>query len=423
MTYRWVASQYGTTWWHSHFGIQAYEGVYGGIIIHGPSSASYDTDAGLLMLQDWSHATVNSQFDAAQDGNQGGPITMDNGLINGQNTWGPDGSSSQVGKRFELKASSGKMYRIRIVNAAMQATFKFMIDGHSFTVIANDLVPIKPYKTKILTVNIGQRYDIVIHADQPEGAYWIRSDNQASCAKMIQSTDVKGILRYEGAVVGHPTTTGYNYTSDCLDEPAASLVPFVPLNPTRKDLELSTTVAIQKNELNLYRWYLDGVTFQSDWSNPTLLTFSNNKTVLNNRDLLNIEVSHPGDWIYVVIHGPAAVVHPIHLHGHDIFILASGPGSYSSSIPLNISNPPRRDVALLPAAGYLVIAFEVDNPGVWLLHCHIGWHVSMGFALQIIEQKDKIAGTLKDSCKLQETCRTWKEFQDVRHISSEDSGL
>lgn len=44
----------------------------------------------------------------------------------------------------------------------------------------------------------------------------------------------------------------------------------------------------------------------------------------------------------------------------------------------NFVNPPRRDVVLLPAGGYIAIAFKPDNPGVWLLHCHIAWHASAG---------------------------------------------
>lgn len=59
----------------------------------------------------------------------------------------------------------------------------------------------------------------------------------------------------------------------------------------------------------------------------------------------------------------------IHLHGHDFFVLAQGTGSYDADTAvLNTSNPPRRDTALLPPSGYMVIAFETDNPGVWLMH-------------------------------------------------------
>lgn len=67
--------------------------------------------------------------------------------------------------------------------------------------------------------------------------------------------------------------------------------------------------------------------------------------------------------------------HPIHLHGHDFAILAQSQAPYdvnTSISTFNFNNPPRRDVALLPIKGYLAIAFRPDNPGVWLLHCHIG---------------------------------------------------
>lgn len=65
---------------------------------------------------------------------------------------------------------------------------------------------------------------------------------------------------------------------------------------------------------------------------------------------------------------------PIHLHGHDFFVLASGSGTYlDSDAVLQTENPPRRDVQMLPAAGYLVIAWQADNPGVWLAHCQYVW--------------------------------------------------
>lgn len=78
------------------------------------------------------------------------------------------------------------------------------------------------------------------------------------------------------------------------------------------------------------------------------------------------------------------VTHPIHLHGHDFAILAQNTTAYdpvNTPATFNFKNPPRRDVALLPGNGYLAIAFKPDNPGVWLLHCHIAWHSSSGMTV------------------------------------------
>ena len=77
-----------------------------------------------------------------------------------------------------------------------------------------------------------------------------------------------------------------------------------------------------------------------------------------------------------------------------------------------------------PTGGYLVVAFETDNPGAWLMHCHIGWHVSMGFALQIIEGDIKtISDTVTDSCQLDDTCITWNKYATANGIEVDDSGV
>lgn len=55
VTYNWRATQYGSTWYHSHFALQAWQGVFGGVVINGPATANYDEDLGMLFLNDWDH--------------------------------------------------------------------------------------------------------------------------------------------------------------------------------------------------------------------------------------------------------------------------------------------------------------------------------------------------------------------------------
>ena len=52
---------------------------------------------------------------------------------------------------------------------------------------------------------------------------------------------------------------------------------------------------------------------------------------------------------------------------------------------------------MLPANGYLWIEFQVDNPGAWLMYCHIAWHASSGIALQFIEQPNKISAMMEEA--------------------------
>lgn len=129
------------------------------------------------------------------------------------------------------------------------------------------------------------------------------------------------------------------------------------------------------------------------------------------------------EWAYVVISTALAVPHPIHLHGFDFFILASGTGTYSSdNVTLSLDNPPRRDTALLPASGYLVLAFKTNNPGAWLMHCHIGWHTSEGFAMQWIVMEDEI-NSLIDYDILSDTCAAWDSYSTTNSILDDDSGV
>ncbi|KAI7294068.1 hypothetical protein KC315_g19200, partial [Hortaea werneckii] len=195
MTYRFKASSYGTSWYHSHFAIQTYEGVYGPMIINGPSSSDdvYESEQ-MITLQDWSHVPVDAMYDAAQTvgpAPEHGPRTLDTGLINGMNVWGNEGDADVVGKRFEMSVVRGKTYKLRLVNSAIQSTFAFYIDSHKMKVIANDFVPIVPYETDVLFINIGQRYEVLVTFDQEIDDYWMRSDNQQSCASLVKPYNIK----------------------------------------------------------------------------------------------------------------------------------------------------------------------------------------------------------------------------------------
>lgn len=150
MTYRWRATQYGSSWYHSHIGLQAWEGVFGAILINGPATANYDVDKGTILLSDWTHETVDALYSRALTQ---GPPQLDTGLINGTNTW--NNSGTIVGHRFNTSFTSGESYRLRLINGGIDTHFKFSIDNHTMTVIAADFVPITPYDTTVLDIAMG----------------------------------------------------------------------------------------------------------------------------------------------------------------------------------------------------------------------------------------------------------------------------
>lgn len=78
----------------------------------------------------------------------------------------------------------------------------------------------------------------------------------------------------------------------------------------------------------------------------------------------------------------------------------------------------------MPGAGFVVGAFKAENPGAWLMHCHIGWHSAMGFAAQVVELVDQIPQTWDDGgCELKDMCAAWSAWADARGLVAGDSGV
>ncbi|ORY63280.1 laccase [Pseudomassariella vexata] len=412
-TYTWRAVQYGTGWYHSHFYVQAWDGVFGGIIVNGPATANYDVDLGHIFLNDWYHSTADELVLKAATG---GPPTADNGLINGTNTY-----NDTMGSRFETTFEAGTRYRIRLVNAAADSHFRFMIDNHTLEVISTDFVPIVPYTTDQVSIGMGQRYDVIVTAkDITSGNFWLRAIPQESCSETDAVDNVKGIVRY-GNSTADPTTSAYSYSDSCLDEASSNLVPYLVIDaPDTSSFDDNSEIGVQVTE-NALLWTVNATSFHTEWDYPTLLQVAEGNDTWATKQHV-IELPDADKWVYMIIHSPFAQDHPMHLHGHDFWVLASGYGNFDSNQTrsLQLVNSPRRDVAMMPASGYLVVALQTNNPGAWLMHCHIAWHTSEGFAVQLLERESEMT---YDYDTLSSTCANWNSYVAAENVGQYDSGV
>ena len=198
-------------------------------------------------------------------------------------------------------------------------------------------------------------------------------------------------------------------------------------------------------------WNIDNLPLWLAFGEPSILNLNTPNGTWH--DYLDVTSHDPqqNEWIYLVITATGdpskavrkpgrffiPVAHPIHLHGHDFAILNQSTEPYPGfeNVILNKENPPRRDVALLPQGGYLVLAFKADNPGTWLLHCHIAWHASSGLGMQILENTGKLSQRLTGTnvqAALVQTCNAWDDWvSDTRnhynpmkpHAFQDDSGI
>ncbi|KAF8241757.1 hypothetical protein K440DRAFT_608195 [Wilcoxina mikolae CBS 423.85] len=445
-TYEWQATQYGHSWYHSHYSLQYPDGLYGPLLIHGPTSANWDIDAGVLIVSDWIHLNLSIAF-----------VVF---LLRAFPTTSLIASSSNCtgnsGSRHEIFVQTGKKYLLRIVNTSANMQFLFSVDNHMLDVVQTDFVPITPYRTERLPIGTGQRYTVIITATPnstlpfppvPEnGNFWIRTIPMNYCGDMMPGYwPTYGILRYSNSTED-PVSKPYNRTVHkdalpvCQDVPASELRPVVPWTVGQKPTDTQNLTVAIDTELHhgFNRWMVGGLPMWLDWGDPTILNLAN--TSWNPEyDVILENTGEAGEWgwVYFIIQSAfnnsafperaeVLAAHPIHLHGHDFAILAQGTGEWDSLDPkpvLSLNNPARRDVALLPATGYLVIAFKTDNPGIWLMHCHIAWHSSSGFALQIVERQSEIRATVTNPDLIKETCEFWKKFTRKVQISQVDSGV
>jgi FtsP/CotA-like multicopper oxidase with cupredoxin domain len=84
-----------------------------------------------------------------------------------------------------------------------------------------------------------------------------------------------------------------------------------------------------------------------------------------------------GDLVTFRIENRSGEVHPMHLHGHHAVVL-SRDGVEATGAPWWVDSLNVRD-----GESY-VIAFEADNPGIWMDHCHNLPHAAEGLVAHLM---------------------------------------
>ncbi|KAK7083882.1 Mco1p [Halocaridina rubra] len=207
--YDFIAANPGTTFWHSHSGLHRAEGVFGALVVRQAEDVqaeTYDVDAfeNVLVLQDWLHTTAFDKFMGRHQSTLDDYATTL--LINGKgrNTAAEiEGLEVFAVPRETVAVTPGLKYRLRLINAAaLNCPVIVSVDRHPMTVIATDSHNNIPITVESLVIYSGERFDIVIEANQPIGNYWIRFNGLVDCEQNFCHQGA--ILRYEGAAIEEP---------------------------------------------------------------------------------------------------------------------------------------------------------------------------------------------------------------------------
>ena len=133
-------------------------------------------------------------------------VGVNSTLINGRGRY-PCGPSTPLSV---INVQQGLRYRFRVVATSCKPSFNFTIDGHRMTIIEVDGTEVHPVDVDSIPILVGQRYSVVVTADQPVGNYWIRSlSNQPNVT--FDGGQNMAILRYQGAPDEDPTSDAGPY--------------------------------------------------------------------------------------------------------------------------------------------------------------------------------------------------------------------
>ncbi|KAG5635841.1 Acyl-coenzyme A oxidase 2 [Sphagnurus paluster] len=390
-----VPNQAGTFWYHSHLSTQYCDGLRGALVVYDPEdpyASLYDVDdeSTVITLADWYHVPAPSA---------GAIPTPDSTLINGLGRQA-GGTSSPLSI---INVVKGKRYRFRLISMSCDPNFVFSIDGHTMAEV--DSVNVTPLLVDSIQIFAAQRYSFVLNADQDVGNYWVRAKPNIGTTTFNGGVN-SAIMRYAGAEEVDPTTTSV-LSNPMLETNLHPLVsPGAPGAPNAAGADVAINLAVAFSNGG---FTVNGVHFAPPTVPVLLQIMSGARTAKELLPAGNVFTLPPNKVIEISIPGGAAgSPHPFHLHGHTFDVVRS-----AGSSVYNYENPVRRDVVSVGAAGdNVTIRFTTDNPGPWIFHCHIDWHLENGLAVVFAEDAESTASLL--------TPISWDELCPIYDALTED---
>ncbi|MEU2063532.1 multicopper oxidase family protein [Streptomyces sp. NPDC013455] len=376
--YHFAVEHPGTYLLHSHVGMQPDRALYAPLVVDDPREPlSYDHEW-LVVLDDWlddvdgsTPEGVLSQLKPGGSMDMGG---MDMGSGHGSQGHGrpasahPSPSRKSTGPNRVLHKSHSRMLhgeggsvayphylvngrlpgdpsvfrcrpgdrvRLRIINAGSETAFRVALGGHRMTVTHTDGYPVKHKETDALLVGMAERYDVLITAR--DGVFPLVALPEGKKGKAL------AVLRTDKGSGGLPPAGVRPDELDGKTVPARRLLPedSVALDDRKPDREMRIRIT---GTMQKFDWGFDHKPYSPQQRHAVRAGERVRLTLVNATDM----------W------------HPMHLHGHTFSL--TGLDSVGA----------RKDTALVLPHRKLVIDFDADNPGLWMLHCHNQYHSESG---------------------------------------------
>ncbi|PIN25286.1 Multicopper oxidase [Handroanthus impetiginosus] len=413
-----LSDEVGTLWWHAH------------------SDWSRKPDAEVpIILGEWWKSDIMAVLNGfVADG--GDPNISDAFLINGQPG---DLYPCSRPDTFKLTVDYGKTYLIRMVNAVMNNIMFFRIANHKFTIVGSDGSYTKPFTRDYISIPPGQTIDFLLEANQQPSHYYMAARVYA-IAGTSDNTTTTAIVEYSGNYSAPsspllPTLPALNDTASSTNfvEQLRSLGSKdhpvdVPLNVDNKfffTLSINTfqcppDAPCQGAQGGRFRASVNNITFVppriailqayynrirgvygDDFPSKPPFRFNYTQEKMIPRDYwtpqngTEVRVLEYNSVVEIVFQGTnlvAGIYHPMHLHGYSFYVVGSGSGNFDKDrdpLNYNLVDPPFQNTIVVPVSGWTAIRFKANNPGVWLMHCHLERHTTWGMEMAFIVKNGK----------------------------------
>ncbi|MCW5696737.1 MAG: multicopper oxidase family protein [Bauldia sp.] len=342
--YRFTPPDTGTFFFHTHCNTAEHlgRGLHGVLIVEGDETEPYDADE-VLLLRDWRIDAALGQF-LAFTTNRGagragtyGPVRSVNGI---------------VGPTIDLPASGD--CRLRLINVDPTRILTLGIEGADAAIVAVDGVAIAPIALFRWELGPAMRIDIVI-----------RSPADGGTAQLVDYRIDPPLPLAALRGVGAPVRTGGF-------DPAplrAGHVPEPDLSKAlpwelRFDASGDADIAVVDDPALPYLGPLC-LTLNDFWT----INEAGWPSADHARLPAPLAELTRGATYAVTLRNPSRFHHPIHIHGHTLKVLASDKQTIV---------PHFADTVLLLPEETIQAAFVADNPGKWMIHCHVAEHQETG---------------------------------------------
>lgn len=346
--YEFTAPDAGTYWYHSHNRSweQVARGLHGVLIVEEEEPPQVDQDV-LLVLDDWrlgedggfDSASLGHMMDMSHAGRLGNVIT-----VSGQ---------AQFAR---LNVRSGERIRLRLCNVANSRMFDVRLEGHKALVVALDGQPVEPFEpgARGLPLAPAQRADLIFDASAEPGT-------QHQIVLGLGDGEVlAGEIHYDK---GAPARTHQ------LDAPMRLVANDLP-----GGFDVSDAREVQLLMQGGAMGRMGGAMFgglhmgMRQLVNAGMVWAFNGTAGETEQPLFSARKDEP---VVLEIINDTGWPHAMHWHGHHAFILEGGSAERDGVW---------RDTVLSLPGERMKVGFVADNPGKWLLHCHMLEHQAAGMS-------------------------------------------